>query len=114
MTIDARAYRYIIRREQSTDGEDLFVARDPSLPGCMAHGETAQEALENLAEARRLYLADLADTPGPAAARHIDETIIVLHEAASYSVGSIVTSMPVKMVQFAPVRESESVGTEAS
>ncbi|MFB6259957.1 MAG: type II toxin-antitoxin system HicB family antitoxin [Thiohalorhabdaceae bacterium] len=38
-------------------GEDeLFVAEVPELPGCMAHGETQEEALEQAKEAMSLWI----------------------------------------------------------
>ena len=33
-----------------SDEDDLFVTFAPELPGCMAHGETREEALENIQE----------------------------------------------------------------
>lgn len=38
----------------------LYVAQVPDLPGCMAHGETEAEALEEARKAFRLYLDVLA------------------------------------------------------
>ena len=37
----------------SEDG--VFVAETPELPGCMAHGQTQESALGNIAEAIQLY-----------------------------------------------------------
>ncbi len=43
--------------------EDLaFVAQVPDLPGCMAHGDTEVEALENARDAIRLYLDVLSES----------------------------------------------------
>ena len=37
--------------------EDIaFIAEVPELPGCMAHGDTQEEALANVKEAMRLWL----------------------------------------------------------
>lgn len=33
-----------------------FIAEVPELPGCMAHGDTQEEALANVKEAMRLWL----------------------------------------------------------
>jgi predicted RNase H-like HicB family nuclease len=41
------------------DGNVIFVARHPELRGCMSHGATPEEAMENLDEARALYLGAL-------------------------------------------------------
>lgn len=59
MTIEPTRGYYIVAHDESTDGEPLFIAIDPDLPGCMAHGATSDEAVANLTEARRLYLEDL-------------------------------------------------------
>jgi predicted RNase H-like HicB family nuclease len=53
------AYGTLVTRELSTDGTYVYVARHPDLPGCEAHAETVDEATDNLAEARELYIADL-------------------------------------------------------
>lgn len=45
--------------ETSTEGELIYLARHPDLPGCMAHGTSVEEAVGNLGEARRLYLSEL-------------------------------------------------------
>lgn len=36
--------------------DDAFVAQVPELPGCMAHGDTQEEALANTKEAMQLWL----------------------------------------------------------
>ena len=36
--------------------DDAFVAEIPELPGCMAHGNTQEEALSNAKAAERLWL----------------------------------------------------------
>jgi predicted RNase H-like HicB family nuclease len=45
--------------ESTTDGMLCYRASHPELPGCMAHGETPDEARENLDDARRLYIETL-------------------------------------------------------
>ena len=43
-----------------TSGEDGYiVAECPSLPGCLSQGKTREEALSNVQEAIRGYLASL-------------------------------------------------------
>ena len=44
--------------------DESYVAQVPDLPGCMAHGETEAEALEEARDAIRLYLDVLAETGG--------------------------------------------------
>lgn len=39
-----------------SDEDQLFVADVPELPGCMAHGESPDEALANAQEAMQLWL----------------------------------------------------------
>jgi antitoxin HicB len=49
--------RYRVQIERDEDG--LFVAECPSLPGCVSQGETRTEALKNIRDAMRGYLASL-------------------------------------------------------
>ena len=39
-----------------SDEDSAFIAEVPELPGCMAHGDTQDEALANAKEAMRLWL----------------------------------------------------------
>ncbi len=36
--------------------DDAFVAEVPELPGCMAHGDSQEQALANAKEAARLWI----------------------------------------------------------
>lgn len=36
--------------------DDAFIAEVPELPGCMAHGDTQEDALANIKEAMRLWV----------------------------------------------------------
>ena len=54
-------YRVEVVPEQSTDGEPCYIASHPELPGCMSHADTPDEAIENLADARKLYLETLLE-----------------------------------------------------
>ncbi len=36
--------------------DSAFIAEVPELPGCMAHGDTQEDALANVKEAMRLWL----------------------------------------------------------
>ena len=49
--------RYRILIEQ--DEDDVFVAECPALPGCISQGKTRQEAIANIRDAIRGYLASL-------------------------------------------------------
>ncbi len=50
--------RYTVALEPSEEGIAVWV---PSLPGCVSQGETADEALANIAEAIQAYLAVVAE-----------------------------------------------------
>lgn len=39
-----------------SDEDDLYIAEVPELPGCMAHGDTPEEALANAKDAMDLWL----------------------------------------------------------
>lgn len=45
--------------EQCTDGSPCYRAYHPELPGCMSHGTTPEEAIDNLSEAKQLYIETL-------------------------------------------------------
>jgi antitoxin HicB len=55
-------YRIII--EQDEDG--VFVAEAPALPGCVSQGATREEALANIQDAIKGYLASLEKHGEPA------------------------------------------------
>lgn len=55
--------RMKVVREWCTDGTVCYRAEDRGLPGCMSHGDTAEEAVTNLVEAHALYGENAA---GPA------------------------------------------------
>ena len=54
-------FALVVREDEATDGTTLYLAEVPDLPGCMSHGETPEEALQNLQEAIELYLKALDD-----------------------------------------------------
>lgn len=58
-------YAAVVREDEATDGTRLFLAEVPDLPGCMSHGESPAEALQNLQEAIDLYLKALDDAGVP-------------------------------------------------
>ena len=55
--------------DKTTDGESIYMASNPELEGCMAQGETVEEAQSILEEVRIDYLAHLLEyglpIPGP-------------------------------------------------
>lgn len=52
-----RRYTVLLQPEPEEGGYSVFV---PALPGCHTQGETLDEALENVKDAIRLYLEDMA------------------------------------------------------
>jgi predicted RNase H-like HicB family nuclease len=52
-------YMTVVILDECTDGTYTYLAQHPELPGCMSDGETDQEAIENLADARQMYIEDL-------------------------------------------------------
>lgn len=66
-------YRIII--EQDEDG--IFVAKCPSLPGCISQGKTREEALENIKDAIEGYLASLKKHNEPVPPSIKEETVEV-------------------------------------
>lgn len=56
-----RDYTVVVMLEEATDGGLVYRAEIPALAGCMSHGESPEEALQNLSEALDLYL-DVAET----------------------------------------------------
>lgn len=52
--------RTIARPDQTSDGRPCWVAEAPDLPGCVAYGRNEDEAKQNLAAARRVYLKHVA------------------------------------------------------
>ena len=54
-------YREDVSLEDCTDGTRCYFARVVELPGCESHGDTAQEALRNLQEAKRLFIETLLE-----------------------------------------------------
>jgi predicted RNase H-like HicB family nuclease len=39
-----------------SNADHVFIAEVPELPGCMAHGETQEPALQNVKEAMQLWI----------------------------------------------------------
>ncbi len=64
-----RPYRTIVFLGETTDGEPGYVALNPELEGCVSQGDTPDEALLNLKEARVDYiyflLEDGLEVPEP-------------------------------------------------
>ena len=49
-------YHIVIKKDFDYDGKGYYVAEIPDLPGCGAEGETIEEALEKIWEAKRAWI----------------------------------------------------------
>jgi predicted RNase H-like HicB family nuclease len=54
-------YTVFVTPEDCTDGTVCFMARIPELPNCQSHGDTPEEALEGIEEAKQLYLSSMLE-----------------------------------------------------
>jgi predicted RNase H-like HicB family nuclease len=106
-------YSIEVTPDQTTDGAMCYLARHLELPGCMSHGETPEEAIANLSEAKKLYIQVLLDkkqpipSPRPSLYQAIWTVIPVsggqgLHESRQIYGGSLKTGQP-----FGEVAEEE-------
>ena len=60
-------------------GQDgYFVAECPSLPGCISQGSTREEAITNMREAIRAYIAALEDDGLPVPEEHFDTLLVAV------------------------------------
>jgi predicted RNase H-like HicB family nuclease len=48
-----------------SEGDQLYIAEVPDLPGCLAHGKTDTEALQNSKEAIELWVATAKEFGDP-------------------------------------------------
>ena len=64
--------KYKVLLQQSEEG---FSVSCPGLPGCWSQGETEQEAIENIRDAIREYLAAIAASLKGAGVREIEVSV---------------------------------------
>ena len=64
--------KYKVRLERTDEGVSVSV---PGLPGCWSQGTDEKEALENIREAVREYLASVNDLLSEAEVREIEVTV---------------------------------------
>ncbi len=64
--------KYKVLIQQSEEG---FSVSCPGLPGCWSQGETEQEAIENIQDAIREYLAAISDSLKGTEAREIEVSV---------------------------------------
>ena len=61
----SQPYAVEVMKDKTTTGEDVFLAKNPQLYGCMAQGATVEEALANLTDARLDYIEGLLEEGEP-------------------------------------------------
>lgn len=73
-----RPYKVVVKSDETTDGQRIYLALNLELPGCMSHGASDSEAVENLAEARIEYIQSLlnAELPVPVPIQIASETSV--------------------------------------
>lgn len=75
----SRNYSMAVYIEKNDQGQTLYLAENPELYGCMAEGNSLEEAIENLRDARIDYiqtmLEDRIDVPEPAAGNNLNKPI---------------------------------------
>jgi predicted RNase H-like HicB family nuclease len=60
-------------------GEDLhWVAECPSLPGCISHGQTREEAIENVRKAIQGYIAALEEDRLPVPVERFEALLVAV------------------------------------
>jgi predicted RNase H-like HicB family nuclease len=64
--------RYKVAVQRSGEG---FSVSCPGLPGCWSQGETEEEALENIQDAIRQYLAAVEESLKSKEVREVDVTV---------------------------------------
>lgn len=64
--------KYKIRLEQTEEGYSVSC---PGLPGCWSQGQTEEEALENIRDAIREYLAAIDDLVKSSDIREVEVTV---------------------------------------
>ncbi len=67
-------FRVIIEQ----DGDGLYIAQCPTLPGCVSQGKNRDEAVENIRDAIQGYLASLKKH-NEAIPPSIEEAVVEVH-----------------------------------
>ena len=60
------------------DEEGAWVVECPSLPGCISQGQTKEEALRNVQEAIRAYVAALEEDHLPVPEEHFEAMLVAV------------------------------------
>ena len=74
--LTGRPYAIEITHDETTRGEPIYLLSVPDLPGCMAQGDTIDEAATNLQDAKKEYILSLLEDglPVPSIMVGITET----------------------------------------
>jgi predicted RNase H-like HicB family nuclease len=68
-----------MRQVMIYSGEDgYWVAECPSLPGCISQGQTKEEAITNIKEAIKGYIAALEEDGLPVPEEHFDTLMVAV------------------------------------
>lgn len=94
-------YAVVVVRDEDMEGNVCFRAEHPELPGCMSHGKIPKEAVQNLVEARRLYIETRIELgleiPEPA----------VITNGTNYSSAETIVLTPVSRFIIVPITNRE-------
>jgi predicted RNase H-like HicB family nuclease len=72
-------YSIKISKDKTVDGGDVFIASHPELVGCMAQGDTVEEAVETLKEVTCEYIESLLEDrlPIPVPSSRLTTTVYI-------------------------------------
>ena len=65
-----------------SDEDELFVTYAPELPGCMAHGDTYEDALKNILDAMNFWIETVQETGKPTPSPKVNRITFDMHQAA--------------------------------
>ncbi len=95
------SYSTYVVPDITTDQAPCYLAYHPELEGCMSHGDTPEEAINNLREATELYISTLIEmgieVPEPQGIEFKWDVFVVPNEiyADVQSTASVPQSIPV-------------------
>lgn len=65
-----------------SDEDDLYVTYAPELPGCMAHGDTYEDALKNITDAMNFWVETVQEIGKPVPKPKVNQITFDIHRAA--------------------------------
>ena len=65
-----------------SDDDDLYIAYAPELPGCMAHGDTYEDALKNITDAMNFWIETVQEIGKPVPKPKVNDIIFDIHKTA--------------------------------